>query len=101
MRAGGIVLAASGLMALGACASAPRGEVDIVAAAEHCEQQARASMGPTGEVTVGFNSRSGPTAELAVGLTSDYLRRRDPLDVYSECVIRRTGAAPYRPPVLR
>jgi hypothetical protein len=70
-------------------------------AAVVCEQQARAAQGPTGSVTVGINSDSGPSTSVAVGLSSDFLAGRDPMDVYNECVLRRSGQPPIRPPVLR
>ncbi|KIQ70503.1 hypothetical protein [Wenxinia marina] len=70
-------------------------------AAQECEQRARAAQGPTGAVTLGYNSNSGPYTGVAVGVSGDYLTGRDPLDVYRDCVVRRTGAEPYRPPRLR
>lgn len=71
------------------------------AAADICEEQARAAQGPTGRVTVGVNSNSGPSTSVEVGLSSDFLAGRDPLEVYRECVRRRSGQEPIRPPVLR
>jgi hypothetical protein len=70
-------------------------------AAALCEERARAAQGPTGRVTVGANSNTGPSAGLEIGISSDLLAGRDPLEVYEECVFDRTGAAPIRPPVLR
>ncbi|ADO41314.1 hypothetical protein [Ketogulonicigenium vulgare] len=93
-------LALLGFVTLTACGAAPSGNVDIVAATAYCEQRARAAMGPTGGVTVGFNNRSGPSAEVELGVNTDFLRGRDPMQVYDECVRRRTGFAPYRPPAL-
>ncbi len=74
---------------------------DPEAVARQCEDRARAAQGPTGEVTVGVNSNSGVSSSVSVGITSDYIRGRDPNRVYAECVQRRTGAAPIRPPNLR
>lgn len=70
-------------------------------AALRCEERARAAQGPTGSVAVGANSEDGPYSAVSIGITADYLSGRDPLDVYNSCVIRLTGSAPYRPPVLR
>ncbi|WP_281984571.1 hypothetical protein [Thalassorhabdomicrobium marinisediminis] len=86
------------LAGLAACTPAP---VTPEQAAELCEDRARAAQGPTGSVSVGVNSNSGPSAGLAVGLSSDFIRGRDPVEVYESCVFDRTGAAPIRPPRLR
>lgn len=66
-----------------------------------CEERARAAQGPTGGVTVGANSNSGAFSRIEIGVSSDLLAERDPLEVYEECVFDRTGEAPIRPPVLR
>jgi len=70
-------------------------------AADICEDQARAAQGPTGQVTLGVNSQSGPFTEASIGITSDFIAGRSPMEVYESCVFRRTGQAPIRPPVLR
>lgn len=90
--------AAPVLLVLAACTPPP---VDPVRAAEICEDRARAAQGPTGRVTVGTNSRTGGFGGVQVGVSSDFLTGRDPLEVYTECVFDRTGAEPIRPPVLR
>lgn len=87
----------AGLMLLAACATT----VDPERAAQACEERARAAQGPTGEVTFGFNSQSGSVAGATVGLSSDFLTGKDPVEVYENCVFQRTGMAPIRPPVLR
>jgi hypothetical protein len=86
------------LLALVACTPVP---VSPERAAEICEEKARAAQGPTGRVSVGTNSNTGANAGIEIGVTSDFLTGRDPLDVYTECVFDRTGAGPIRPPVLR
>lgn len=70
-------------------------------AAEICEERARDAQGPTGSVTLGTNSRTGGFGRVEIGVTSDFISGRDPIEVYEECVFDRTGAAPIRPPVLR
>lgn len=70
-------------------------------AADFCEDRARAAQGPTGGVTIGTNSRTGGFASVEIGVSSDFVAGRDPLEVYRSCVFDRTGAAPIRPPVLR
>lgn len=69
-------------------------------AARACEERARAAQAPTGSVTIGVNSRSGPQLGASVGVTSDFLRGRDPMQVYESCVFQKTGQAPIRPPAL-
>ena len=86
------------LLALAACTPVP---VSPERAAEICEDKARAAQGPTGRVSVGTNSRTGGFGGVEIGVSSDFIAGRDPLDVYNECVFDRTGAAPIRPPVLR
>ena len=81
-----------------ACTPQP---MDPEKAAERCEERARAAQGPTGEVRVGVNSNDGPFAGASVGVSSDFLQGRDPQAVYQSCVMRLTGNAPIRPPVLR
>ncbi|MEP1388936.1 MAG: hypothetical protein ABJO29_05180 [Yoonia sp.] len=83
---------------LAGCALPPP---DPALVADQCEQRARDAQGPTGEVTVGFNNRSGGFADASVGVTSDFLRGLDPIAVYERCVFQRTGELPIRPPVLR
>lgn len=92
------MLAAVAMLGLAACEPAP---VDPERAAQLCEEQARAAQGPTGGVTLGVNSRTGPFTSARIGITDDYLRGRDPRDVYTNCVLRRTGQGPIRPPALR
>ncbi len=75
--------------------------MDPERAAQLCEERARAAQGPTGSVTIGASSDDGPFAGAEIGITSDYLQGRDPLDVYRDCVVDRTGALPIRPPRLR
>ncbi len=70
-------------------------------AADVCEQQARAAQGPTGSLTIGVNSQSGPSLGGQIGLSSDFLQQRDPMQVYESCVFQRTGQDPIRPPDLR
>lgn len=70
-------------------------------AADICEDQARAAQGPTGNVTVGANTSDGPFSSVSIGLSSDFLTGRDPLEVYEQCVFQRSGQPPVRPPDLR
>ena len=80
---GGLVLAACGPMS-------PERAADV------CEDRARAATGPTGEIGVDVGSE-GVGGHLEIGITSDYIRGRDPYIVYEECVRQKTGQGPIRP----
>lgn len=86
------------LMALAGCDLPPPSPET---AAADCEERARASQAPEVGVTVGANSSSGPFARGSIGVSLDLLRGRDPLEVYENCVMSRTGQPPIRPPRLR
>ena len=87
-----------GLVALAAC-EAPL--LSPEQAALVCEERAREAQAPTGSVTVGANSRTGGFGGVSIGVTSDYLMGRDPVQVYEDCVMARSGQAPIRGPLLR
>lgn len=78
-------------VALSAC-----GPISPEMAADRCQERARAATGPTGSVSVGVGTE-GPTAGIEIGVTDDYLRGRDPYDVYDDCVRSMTGQGPIRP----
>lgn len=88
------VQALSGLLLLAAC-----GPVSPERAADMCEDRARAATGPTGEIGVGVGSE-GASGRVEIGITSDFIRGRDPYIVYEECVRQKTGQGPIRPLVL-
>ena len=83
---------------LAACETGP---VDPERAAQVCERRAQAAQGPTGAVTLGASSDDGPFGAVQIGVSGDYLAGRDPVAVYEDCVVQRTGAPPIRPPRLR
>lgn len=76
------------------------GPVSPERAADMCEERARAATGPTGEVGVGITSDGDARGRFEIGITSDYIRGRDPYDVYDSCVRQKTGQGPIRPLVL-
>jgi len=88
--------AAVAVLGLVAC-----GPVSPDRAADRCEDRARAAQGPQIGLTLGANSNSGPFASGSIGITSDAIRGRDPLQVYDDCVFRLTGETPIRPVRLR
>lgn len=77
------------------------GPVSPELAARQCEERARAATGPTGELGVGISSSGKTSGHIEIGVTSDYLRGRDPYDVYESCVREKTGQGPIRPLDLR
>jgi hypothetical protein len=93
-----LTLLMMGLLGLTACGAA---NLSPERAADICEAQARAAQGPTGQISVGVNSNTGPFTNAEIGISSDYLAGRDPVEVYTQCVIARSGSAPIRPPRLR
>jgi len=86
-----------GFVMLAACATTVTSE----RAADLCEARARDAQAPTGGVTLGSNSKTGGFASVELGVSSDFIAGRDPIEVYETCVFDRTGAAPIRPPQLR
>lgn len=76
------------------------GPVSPELAARQCEERANAAAGPTGEIGVGISSDGDTRGRIEIGVTSDYLRGRDPYEVYETCVREKTGQAPIRPLVL-
>lgn len=73
------------------------GPVSPERAADQCEDRARGAAGPTGEVGIGVSSDGDVSTGLSIGISSDFLRGRDPFEVYETCVFRKTGEAPIRP----
>lgn len=82
---------------LGALLLAACGPMSPERAADLCEDRARAAAGPTGEIGIGINNRGETRGSVEIGVTSDYIRGRDPYIVYEECVRQKTGQGPIRP----
>lgn len=82
------------------------GPVSPELAARQCAERADAAAGPTGEVSIGVNNRGKVGGGIEIGVSSDYLRGRDPQQVYEQCVIQKSGQPPVyeyvpRPGLLR
>ena len=86
--------ALAGFTLLAAC-----GPVSPQLAARQCEERARQADGPFGEVGVGFGT-GGAKSHIELGVTSDFIRGRDPYEVYDTCVREKSGQGPIRPLVL-
>ena len=88
-------LAIFGLL-LSAC-----GPIPVQLAEQQCIEPAQLAQRPRGSIGIVADSNGNVGTTLSIGISSDYLAGRDPVDVYTQCVIRRTGSGPIRPPVLR
>ncbi|MEO8529690.1 MAG: hypothetical protein ABI459_00560 [Deltaproteobacteria bacterium] len=84
------------LLLIAAAGLAACGPISPELAAQQCQDRARAATGPTGNVTIGISNR-GPVLGGEIGITDDYLRGRDPQNVYDQCVRQKTGQGPIRP----
>lgn len=83
------------VMGLAAC-----GPVPVAQAEQSCLRDARLAQSPRGEVAVGIGSGPGGTrsmSRVSVEIGSDYLRGRDPAQVFERCVVNRSGELPRRP----
>ena len=73
------------------------GPVPLVQAEAECRTRADQAEAPSGSVGVTFSSDGSVETNLSVGVTSDFLKGRDPTEVYNECVLARAGQPPSRP----
>lgn len=81
------------VLALAAC-----GPVPVADAERFCVEEARSALAPRGEVAIG----TGPVRVSArVWASADFLRGRDPAEVFDTCVRRRSGMPPLRPLALQ
>ena len=62
-----------------------------------CASDAQLAQHPRGSVGFGVGSGGQAAASLELNLSSDYLLRRDPDQVYAACVQSRAGQPPTRP----
>lgn len=87
-----VLILASAMAALTACAPIPRDRAEA-----QCFQQARLAARPRGEIAVGAVSDGSVRGRFEVTVTSDYLMGRDPSAVYDSCVFQKSGQPPSRP----
>jgi len=92
-----ILRALAPALALCACAT---GEVTLAEAEAACAHRAQAAAAPTGAISIGAGNRTGLFGGISIGVTSDFLAGRDPRDVYTSCVERKTGQQPVTPLVI-
>lgn len=79
------------LLLLAAC-----GPIPVEQAERMCIDEARSAAGPRGEIGVGATT-SGPSARVKVQVSTDWLFGRDPNEIFSRCVVQRSGQMPTRP----
>ena len=75
------------------------GPVPVDQAERICLRDAQLAERPRGSVAMGVGSGSGGTrgyGSLELEISSDYIRGRDPSDVFNRCVLRRSGQMPVR-----
>ncbi|MDO5621529.1 MAG: hypothetical protein Q4G24_08680 [Paracoccus sp. (in: a-proteobacteria)] len=87
-------LALIGALAVTAC-----GPVTVEQAERSCLDDARSAKGPRGSVAIGAGgSRHGisPYGRVEMSVSSDYIFGRDPAEVFTNCVMRRSGQMPTR-----
>lgn len=76
------------------------GPVPVEQAERSCLGDAQLAQRPRGEVAMGIESGSSgtrPVGRFEVAVSSDYIMGRDPSEVFSRCVMRRSGQMPSRP----
>jgi hypothetical protein len=66
---------------------------------EECSERARLAVQPRGEIGIGVGT-GGPSARAGLTISSDFIARRDPQNVYDSCFRNLTGAGPTRPLIL-
>lgn len=75
------------------------GPVPVDRAEQICLKDARLASAPRGEIALGTSSGSGGSGvvgQFKMEISSDYIRQRDPSDVFSRCVLRKSGQLPTR-----
>lgn len=79
---GRFALCAAVLLTAGLAGCAPMTPAGVERA---CLDRARSAQSPRGAVAVGMGSGGGVNTSLAVSVSDDYLRGRDPREVYETC----------------
>lgn len=73
------------------------GPMDLGQAEKACVSDAQLAQRPRGSVAFGMGSGGQTGAAISLGISSDYLMRRNPDDVFAACVQQRAGQPPTRP----
>lgn len=86
------------VMGVSACA-VPK-PISVERAMAICTDRARSAVKPDVNVGVGIGKRVRTGVGIGMELSSDYLKGRDPEDVYEECVVAKSGEKPTQPLTL-
>lgn len=95
MRCAATLVVIAGPVALTACGPLPLAEAERV-----CLEDARDATGPRGAIGLGIGSDGDGSYSFGraeISVSSDYILGRDPDQVYTNCVQRRSGQPPSRP----
>ena len=82
---------------LAACETGP---IPVEQAERQCAERAWNATRPQSSVGIGVGTdghRTWTGAGISIGVSSDYLQGRDPNEVYTSCVVQRSGQYPTRP----
>lgn len=90
--AGATLLMLPALLGLAGCAPIP-----VEQAERLCLSRARDAIAPRGEIGLGVGSEGYRGGYVQLDISSDYIRGRDPAQVFYECVRSRSGQPPTRP----
>ncbi len=76
--------------------------ITVERAMAQCTDRARSAVKPDVNVGVGvgIGKRVSTGVGIGIELSSDYLKGRDPEDVYEECVVAKSGEKPTQPLTL-
>lgn len=89
----GIGLAGLGLLLL----MAGCGPIPLAVAEQQCIETARLAQRPRGSIGFGADSNGNLGTSLSLSISSDFIRGRDPDQVYAACVQNKSGMYPSRP----
>lgn len=96
---GGVALPVAWLPLLAGLAAC--GPIPLEAAERQCAQQAYDAVRPRGYIGFGVGTdghRVSTGSSVGISVTSDWIQGRDPNEVYTNCVVRRSGGHhPTRP----
>lgn len=72
------------------------GPVPVQQAERECLDRARLAQKPQAEIFIGMNNKGETLTGGSFGVSTDYLKGRDPSAVFTECVKDRSGQFPTR-----
>lgn len=73
--------------------------VSVEQAMAECSYRARSAVKPDVRVGIGVGTgtRTRVHGGIGIGLSADYLKGRDPAEVYETCVVAKSGEKPTEP----